>query len=141
MAILDAATATQHWQNSAGAAQTAYTQGVQNTTVDVIGRAVAQAQKALNGYTSAITSGLWARRLTDVGTTGWKSAAVAKAANYGVGIQASGGKYQAAYSAMLPTMQALQAQIDAMPNVTLADSIARATTWIQGMHNYRLTKA
>jgi hypothetical protein len=134
---VDAATATQRWQAAAGSAQTAYTQGVQNTTKDPTALAAAQAQKMLNGVTQAVTSGYWQRRLADVGQNGWKQATVAKAANYGVGVQASASKYQAGYQAFWNYMTPYEQQLQSMPKATLADSIARATFWIQNSAAYQ----
>ena len=135
--MLDPATAAQRWQQSASGAQSRYTEGVQNTSKDPTALAAAQAQKMLNGVTQAVTSGRWQRRLAEVGATGWKSATVAKANNYSVGIQASGTKYQQGYGAFASYMQPYQNQIAGMPSNNLADSIARATAWITNAANYK----
>jgi hypothetical protein len=135
--MLDAATAAQRWQSAASTAQTRFTEGVQNTQKDPTALAAAQAQKMLNGVQQAITSGRWQRRLSEVGQAGWKSATLAKANNYSTGIQASGSKYQQGYGAFAAYMQPYQNQIAGMPKNSLADSIARATAWIQNAANYR----
>lgn len=135
--VVDAATAQQRWQSAAGAAQTKYVDGVQSTSKDPTALAAAQAQKMLNGVTQAVSSGYWQRRLADVGKSGWQSATVAKAANYGTGIQASGTKYQQGYTAFWNYATPYLNQVLGMPKTSLADSIARATAWIQAAAGYQ----
>jgi len=140
MAIKDAGTATQNYTAGASAGQASYVSGVQGTTKDPTALAVAAQAKLQANFLAALQSGRWARNLQAVGATGWKAAVVAKAGNYATGIAAGGPKYQAAYQAMLPQMQSLQAQIDAMPNVTIADANARSAAWATGMRNWKLAQ-
>lgn len=137
--MLDATTAAQRWQQSAAGAQQRYTEGVQSTPKDPTSLAAAQAQKMLNGVQQAVTSGRWQRRLAEVGKAGWQTATLAKANNYSVGIQASGTKYQQGYQQFASYMQPFQNQLDSMPRNSLADSIARATFWIQNAAAYKQT--
>jgi hypothetical protein len=135
--VVDAATAQSRWQQSASTAQTRYTEGVQNTQKDPTQLAAAQAQKMLAGVSNAVTSGYWQRRLADVGKAGWQQATVAKANNYSTGIQASGNKFQAGYTAFWNYMTPYYNQLQSMPKTSLADSIARATFWIQHSAGYQ----
>lgn len=122
------------WANSAAAAQGAFTDGVQNTTVDVVARAVAQESVLLSNFTAAVTSGRWAAALTaSGGTQNWKTKTVAKAQNYGTGIAAAKPKFLAAMSKLLPYIQQGQTMIDSMPSGSIAASKARATAWIDYM--------
>jgi hypothetical protein len=130
-------TVGQKWSQRAGAAGAAYAAGVQNTTKDPTALAAAQAQKMLNGVTQAVTSGYWQRRLQDVGANGWKQAVQAKQANYGTGVAAAESKYVSGISSFFNYMGPTLAQIENMPKTSLADSIARATTWIQAAANYQ----
>jgi len=140
MPIKDAATATGKYTAGAQAGQASYASGVAATTKDPTALAVAAQAKLQANFLAALQSGRWARNLQAVGVAGWKAAVAAKAANYAVGIAAGGPKYQAAYSAMLPQMQSLQAQIDAMPNVTIGDANARSAAWATGMRNWKLAQ-
>lgn len=122
------------WATNAGNSQTAFTDGVQNTTVDVVGRAVAQEAALLANFTNSVTSGRWAAGLTaSGGTANWKAKTVAKAQNYGTGITAAKGKFQSAMTKLLPYIQQGQAMIDAMPAGNIGASKARATAWIDYM--------
>ena len=136
--MLDAATAQQRWQSAASTAQTRYTEGVQATTKDPLALAAAQASKMLAGVQQAVTSGRWQRQLAAAAPT-WKQDTIAKANNYLTGINASGQKYQQGYGAFAAYMQPYQNQINSMPKNSLADSIARATAWIQNAANYKTT--
>ena len=128
---------TDRWTAAAGAGQQAFTQGVQNTTVDVVGRAIAQKGAALAGYADAINSGKWERKLQAVGTSGWKQAAVAKAGNYSTGIAAGKDKYAAAAQKLQPYVQAGQDMIASMPKGGLGNAKARANAWIDYMAGYQ----
>ena len=140
MPIKDAGAATAKYTAGASAGQAAYSAGVQATTKDPTALAVAAQAKLQANFLAALQSGRWARNLQAVGASGWKAAVLAKAANYGVGIAAGATKYQAAYQSMLPQMQSLQAQIDAMPNVTIGDANARSAAWATGMRNWKLAQ-
>jgi hypothetical protein len=48
-------------------------------------------------------------------------------------------KYQARIAGVLAYESNLQQQIRNMPNATLADRVARAAAWINGMANYQAT--
>lgn|SRR5574340_200750 len=134
--IVDAGTAAQRWVQAAGSAQQRFTEGVQATQKDPTALAVAAQGKLVSNFNAAVSNGRWQRGLQAVGQAGWKQATVAKAANYSVGIQASESKYAAAIAPVLAYEAQLQAQIMAMPNNTLQDSINRMAAWATGLHNF-----
>jgi hypothetical protein len=136
--MADLATTVQRWEQSASAGQTRYSEGVQATQVDVVGRAIAAQPKLLSGFQQAVTSGRWARRLSDVGTGGWKQQTLAKASNYATGIAAGTGKYQAAMQVWLPRIQSAAAQVQSMPNTSFQDSLNRMTAYATALHNAKL---
>lgn len=136
--MADLATTVARWRDSASAGQQRYAEGVQATQVDVVGRAIAAQPKMLANVTQAITSGRWARRLSDVGTAGWKAATLAKASNYATGITAGVDSYQRAMQTWLPIIQSAAASVNAMPNASFADSIARMTQYATLLHNAKL---
>jgi prophage DNA circulation protein len=140
MAIPDAATVAQRWVNAAGAAQQRFTEGVQATTKDPTALAIAQVQKLQANFIQAVTSGRWQRNLAKAGKAGWQAATVAKAGNYGTGIAASQDKFAAAMAPVLAIEAQLQAAINAMPNATLADSIARSAAWQTGLYNWKRSR-
>lgn len=133
---IDAATAAQRYTQSAGTAQTRWQEGIQASTKDVGQLAAAQAQKMLNGVTQAVSSGYWARRVVEGGAK-WKGNSLAKAANYGTGIGQAGTAYQQGYASFWNYMGPYWQQLQSMPKGSLADSINRATFWIQTSASYQ----
>ena len=75
-----AAQAASNWTNSAGRATADYTAGVQNTTKDQAGLAVAAQARLLANFTAAVTNGTWAAGVQRGGTAYWKAQTQAKAA-------------------------------------------------------------
>lgn len=138
--MADLATTVARWRDSASQAQTRYTEGVQATQVDVVGRAIAAQGKLLSGFQQAVTSGRWARNLSERGTAGWKAAAVAKAANYSTGIAAGVDDYQRAMSTWLPIIQSAAASVQSMPNTSFQDSLNRMTAFATALHNAKLAQ-
>ena len=138
--MADLATTVQRWRDSASAGQQRYTEGVQATQVDVVGRAVAAQPKMLANVQQAITSGRWARRLQEKGTQGWKTATVAKAANYATGIAAGVDDYQRAMQEWLPIIQSASASVQSMPNTSFQDSLNRMTAFATALHNAKLAR-
>ena len=125
----------QRWQTGAGGAQQAFTDGVNNTTVDVVGRAIANQAGLLQGFNDAVNSGRWAGALQKVGTSGWKSATTAKAANYGTGIAAGVPKYTSAMTTWLPRILSAAASAKAMPGATIDQRIARSAAFQRALYN------
>lgn len=137
MAVPSAATAGASWLAGAQGAQPKWLAGVQQTTSDPTALAAQAASKMLLGVQNAVNSGYWARRLADVGKSGWQAACQAKQNNYGTGIAAGQTKYEQGYTAFWNYAGPVLTQVQSMPKVTLADSIARATAWIQGAAAYQ----
>lgn len=136
--MADWARAGQRWSESASLGQTRYTEGIQATNVDVVARAIAAQPKMLANVTQAVTSGRWARGLQEVGTAGWKAAAVAKAGNYSTGIAAGKANYDKAMQTWGPVIDAAAAQVHNMPNNSFQDSINRMTAFSTALHNRKL---
>lgn len=120
-----AAQAASRWQTNASGAQQAYSDGVQQTQVDVVGRAVAQAGAMIQGVQQAVTSGRWQAGLQRVGNAGWKAAVAKKASNYGTGIAAGSDKYAAAAAKLIPFLESQTASLPARVPGDVAGNINR----------------
>lgn len=96
--------AAQAWTNSAGTAQTAYKQGIQQSTKDQAGLAIAAQSRLVAGFNEAVTSGRWAAGVQRGGTAYWKQQADAKSGNYATGFTAGSGNYAAAAQKFLPAI-------------------------------------
>jgi len=136
--MADLATTVQRWADSAAQGQSRFSEGVQNTQVDVVGRAVAAQPKLLANFQQAVNSGRWARGLQDRGTAGWKQATLAKASNYATGIAAGRDDYQRAMQTWLPIIQSAAASVKSMPNASFQDSLNRMNAYATALHNAKL---
>ena len=56
------------------------------------------------------------------------------------GAAAAEGKMEKFYGKLFPFEEGLQKKVKSMPNVTLQDSVSRATAWITGMAEFDKTK-
>ena len=131
-----AAQAAAKWQSNAQGAQAAFTEGVQNTQVDVMGRAAAQSGAYLQGVQQAVTSGRWVAGLQRVGTSGWKAAVAAKANNYGTGIAAGASKYAAASAKLIPFIESQTASLPArVPGDVSGNINRRLVPLATALHN------
>lgn len=96
-----AAQANANWKTRTSGATQTWQDGVNGYTGDWAGATVAQQGALLNNVTTAITNCSWAAGVQRVGTGGWKSRTVAKAANFGVGVAAAGDRQLAAMQKIL----------------------------------------
>ncbi len=100
-------------------------------------RAAAKADKWHAKMSAAETKEKWQRRVGAVSLEEWKS----KARDVGVaripgGIDAAAAKVEAFYSQLFPYQESLQGRIRNMPDLTIEDSVARASTWIREMSKF-----
>lgn len=96
------------WQQGAQGAQQAYTDGIQGTQIDVMGRAVQAAPAAVRNYTDTMTSGRYAAAVASSGgTANWKAQAVKKASNYGTGVAQGADKFASSMNKLLPAIESI----------------------------------
>ena len=115
--------------------------GIDRVTVNPCELAAAKQEKMLANLTSSVNDGRWAAGLKRVSLTEWKD----KAKNVGAGRIASGinaakAKVTAFAEELLPHIDAGQAKLTAMPDITLEDNIARMTSFIRHMAEFKRTK-
>ncbi len=122
--------AASNYQASAGRAQADWLSGIQNTSKDQAGLAVAAGTRYIQGVQDAYASGRWAAGLTRRGTQYWKSQAEKKQSSYGTGIAAGAGNYANAASKLLPAIasivQGLPARGDINQNLQRSAGLALA---------------
>lgn len=130
--------AAEKWAQRATAAVPEYTAGIARVTESPTAKAANAAEKMLANVMQAVQSGRWAAALNKVSLTEWKEAATRKGApRIAAGVQGAVGKQTAYYTELWPFMETLQAEIAAMPNLTLEDSIARAAHYMRSMHEFK----
>lgn len=121
------------WSANAGGAQQAYTDGINNTSVDPTALAAANQAGYLAGVNASVD--LWRRNLLAAGKTKWQSKSIAKAGNFGSGIAAAKDDYQAAMSTWLPIIQQTGAAAKQMPGQTVDQRIARSAYVAKTLYN------
>lgn len=131
----DAQAATTKWLNNIGSATDRMKQGAMGVSVAPGQKAAASADKWLQRVQQAKAK--YQNNVGRVTLQQWQDAYI----NVGIprvsqGAQAKQAKYTAAMADFLPYLAQGVAKIDAMPKVTLQDSIARATAMIQHNANY-----
>lgn len=127
-----AAQALANWQASAGAAATNWQAGINAYTGDWAGTTVNSYQNWVSGIANAQAQGSWQRGIQAAGTNGWKSAAVAKAANYSTGFQAGSGEYQQAIGKVMGALQNIVPSLP--PRGTFEQNKLRATALMDSLH-------
>jgi spermidine/putrescine-binding protein len=137
MAVAPANTWGTNWQQGVGGASQSYIDGINNTTVDVVGKAIANQAALLANFQQAVTSGEWARRLAAVGTAGWKQAAKDKAANYTNGAAAGLARYQNFAQQAQPFWTNASQAIDGMASGNKAAAMARVGAWYDAMQTFK----
>ena len=111
--------------------------GVDRVTEAPTLKAAARADKMLANVSAAVQSGKWAAGLKRVSLDDWKKQFKEKgAARVSAGIDGAKDKVTDFASQLLPFQSSLQNEVSKMPDLTLEDSITRATAWIRGMAKF-----
>lgn len=115
--------------------------GIDRVTESPMEKAAAKKDKMLANLTQAVNDGRWEKGLKRVSLEDWKT----KTRDVGVGriaagIQAASSKVVAFAEDLLPHIDAGQAKLKAMPDITLEDNIARMSTFVRHMANMKRTK-
>lgn len=123
------------WKNGAGGAQGSYTDGIAQTQIDVMGRAIAAAPAAVRNYTDALTSGRYAAAVNaSGGTANWKAMSTKKAGNYGTGIALGADKFQSAMSKLLPAIDSIVGSLPARQPGNVQANLQRVSTLALALH-------
>lgn len=112
--------------------------GVNRVTEAPTVKAAAKKQKMLQNLTAAVNSGKWEAGLNRVTLQDWKKAIIEKGLpRVQAGVTAAQPKVADFANKLLAYQEGLQSQIESMPDLTLQDSIARMTAWINGMAKFQ----
>ena len=111
--------------------------GVQRVTVSPTAQAADKQAKMLAELTRAVQSGKWASRLRAVTLEDWRTKTIDKGLNrIAAGIDAAAAKQVDFATKLFAFENTLLTKITAMPDLTIEDSINRATTWIREMSKF-----
>jgi len=114
--------------------------GVSRVAVAPGVQAAAKQAKMIARLQEAVNSGKWAKRVSAVTLEQWKTLMIDKGINrIAGGIDAAGPKVEKFAGELLSFETTVQEKINRMPDLTLEDSISRATTWIREMSKFRVS--
>lgn len=130
-----AQTAAANWTGSAPRATQAWTEGIQTTTKDQAGLAVAAIPRMVAGFNDAANSGRIAAGLQRGGTAYWKSQSVAKSGAYSLGIQNGGANYAAAAQKFMPAIANIVSGLP--PRGDIMQNLQRVQALALGLHQLR----
>lgn len=126
------------WASRLSGSTTEIQRGVDAVTESPTAKAAAKKDKMLNNLTRAVQSGKWEAGLNRVSLAQWKEAIKSKGipriANGATQAQPKMAQFM---SQLLPFQDSLKSEIDSMPDLSLDDSINRASAWIRGMANFK----
>lgn len=130
-----AAQAAAKWEQNTGSAAGAWVAGVEGTTVDVMGRAVAAIPAAIQGYTQSLQSGAYAKAVqASGGTANWKSKVNAKQGNFLTGVTAGKDKQAAAIGKIMQAMPGIVSSLPARGPAGSGQNYARSAAVGQALH-------
>lgn len=123
------------WATNAGAASQTWVEGIQNTNIDVMGRAIAAKGAAAANYQRVMTDGTYEKAVQASGGTGnWKAKTEAKSGNYSTGIQAGAAKQASAIAKILAAEQQIVASLPARVPGNPQANLARVQGVVMGLH-------
>jgi len=103
--------------------------------------AAAKADKMRANLVAALDSGKWQRRVAAVSLPDWKKAMIDKGVNrVAAGVDAAAGKTRQFAEQLLSHQSGLMSEVEAMPDLTIEDSIARMTVWVRGMSKFEFNR-
>ena len=112
--------------------------GVEKTAVAPGVLAAKKADKMLANLQARVQDGTWAKRVSGVSLEEWRSKMINKGlSRISGGIDEAHDKVVDFANQLLPAVEAAQAKVKAMPDLTLEDSINRMTTFIREMAKFR----
>lgn len=113
-------------------------QGVERVSEAPGAKAARAADKWHNRISDTATRDKWARRVSAVGLDEWKAKMIQKGLpRVSGGIDGAADKVEAFAAELFAHQNRLLQEIERMPDLTLEDSIARATAWIRGMAQFK----
>jgi len=111
--------------------------GVQRVTTAPGQLAAKKADKMIANLTKRVQDGTWAKRVGGVSLEDWKSKMIDKGlGRIATGIDSAHGKVVDFAGQLLPAVDAAQAKVKGLPDLTLEDSINRMKTFVREMANF-----
>ena len=126
------------WGRRLKAAQQDIVTGIEGVSESPMEKAAAQGDKMLQNLTAAVQDGRWQSSLKAVSLADWKRITVDKVkSRMQSGVDNGIPKMQKFGTYLTDTLNQVLPEIDAMPSLTLNDSLARVQKLMEHMHNNR----
>ena len=101
-------------------------------------KAAAKVEKLKTKWLAKIDDGTWAKQVAGVSLDEWKRLFKGKvSARLSSGVDGAEKKVTAFAEKLLAHEESLQGKVKRMPDLTIEDSISRATEWIRGMSKFK----
>lgn len=98
-------------------------------------------QKLVQNWNNAVTSGRWAKRVSSVSLDSWQKSMIEKGIpRVAQGIDAAAPKVEAFFNQFLPHLDKVEAELKAMPSLTLEDNIQRMVHVVRRNSEFKLGK-
>ena len=111
--------------------------GVEKVTESPTVKAASKQTKMLQNLQQSVSSGKWAAGLKRVSLEEWKQKTIDKGlGRIAAGVDEAHDKMVTFGAQLLSYESGLKDQVDKMPDLTIEDSINRATSWIRGMAKF-----
>ena len=138
MARVTPAEYAEKWARRTRAATEDVRRGVERVTT-APGELAAQNEAALvQNFVESVNSGRWAARVRGVSLEDWKKSTIDKGIpRIGQGVEVAQPKMARIAAELLPAVDAAAAAANALPKVTLEDSIQRMTTFVRKMAEFK----
>jgi len=112
--------------------------GVERVSESPTAKAARKQDKMIAELTRAVQSGKWARSLNAVSLEEWKRKTVEKGVpRIASGIDEAAARVTAFAEKLLTFESTLMDTVAKMPDLTIEDSVNRATAWIRGMAKFQ----
>jgi bifunctional pyridoxal-dependent enzyme with beta-cystathionase and maltose regulon repressor activities len=123
------------WVANTQASAPQWVAGIQNTTVDVMAKAVQQIPAAIAGYTASLSSGAYAKAVqASGGTSNWKTKSEAKQGNFAVGVAAGADAQANALGKIMTAMGPIVSGLPARGPAGSPQNYARSASVGQALH-------
>jgi hypothetical protein len=126
------------YQAGTSGASDTWSQAIQDTQVDVMGRAVAAKGVAAQNYQRVMSDGSYEKAVqASGGTQNWKTQTEAKKANYAVGVAAGATKFESAIAKILAAEQRIVSGLPARVPGNPQANLARVQGVVMGLHSLK----
>lgn len=113
------------------------TRGVDAMTEAPGKKAAAKSAKMLANLTKSVQDGTWAKRVGGVSLEEWRRHMKDKGIpRISAGIDGAAAKTEDFFAQLFAYQDSIKGKLDAMPDLTLEDSISRMTTWVRDMAKF-----